>query len=707
MNLEEERNINEDLRNESQKTQAERLKPQNYRTDASLCILRQRSERLASKQSMITNTHYSHRESPSRRGLVLRMALVTSSLLYCLNLPTESMAQSSYQRRLGTNLSSVTDYSPQLPFIDLFKISRAWFTQCAPGQDPGCSNNNSWDTGEAQSLDLDTLGWVRSLPSQASAPIFTMAATYWDVPAQFPAGRYIVRYEGEGAIEYGLAAAKDTSRSTPRRDVISVDPSKGGILLRIVSTDPNNKGNYIRNITVVLESDEQLLSTNTFSASFLNQLRPYQALRFMDWMRTNNSSNASWNARATSTDARYSTDKGVPAEVMISLVNSTGKIPWFTLPHQADDTYIQSFAALTRATLRSDLPVYVEYSNEVWNDAFSQGSWVQARGEATWPGGAESGFTKRVNFYGRRAAEICDLWKAAFSDEPSRVVCVMASQAANSWTASEALSCPLWNQGPCVAHGISALAIAPYFGDYLGQEEARSEVRSWIGQSDGGLSTLFSELRSGSRLSSGPTSGALSRSFEWIDANKLVADANGIALATYEGGQHLVGIGSAGDDDSITTLFTNANRDSRLANLYTDYLSGWNNRGGGLFMHFTDITDYTKYGSWGALERVGQTSSPKYNALWRYSTGTEPPSSSYTLTVRRVGSGRVTSKPAGINCGRTCSISITESTSVTLTARATSRSRFHSWSGSCRHSRPRCVVRMSKARSIRARFMRR
>lgn len=655
---------------------------------------------------MITHIHNTEGESPHRGGLTFLRPLVAIALLYCINLPTKSLAQSPDQRRLGTNLTSVTDYSPQLPFIDLFKISRAWFTQCAPGQDPGCTNNNSWDTGEAQSLDLDAAGWVRSLPSRASAPIFTMAATYWDVPAQFPAGRYIVRYDGEGTLEYGLGAAKDNSRSTTRREVISVDPSNGGILLRITSTDPNNNGNYIRNITVVREGDEQLLSTYTFSASFLSQLYPYQALRFMDWMRTNDSSNTDWNARSLVTDTRYSSDQGVPAEVMIGLANTTGKAPWFTLPHQANDTYVQSFAALTRASLRSDLPVYVEYSNEVWNDAFSQGSWVQARGEAAWPGGAESGFTKRINYYGRRAAEICDLWKAAFSGDTGRVVCVVASQAANSWTASEALSCPLWNQGPCVTHGISALAIAPYFGDYLGQEDARTEVRSWSSQSDGGLSNLFTELRSGSRLSGGPSGGALSQSVGWIEENKKVADANGIALATYEGGQHLVGIGSAGNDESITTLFTNANRDSRMEDLYSDYLLGWSNRGGGLFMHFTDITDYSKYGSWGALEKIGQTSSPKYNALWRYSTGTEPPSSSYTLTVRRVGSGRVTSKPAGISCGKTCSVSIADSTSVTLRARATSRSRFHSWSGSCRHSRPQCVVRMSKARTVRARFIR-
>jgi hypothetical protein len=534
-----------------------------------------------------------------------------------------------------------------------------------------------------------------------------MVATYWDVPPQFPVGRYIVRYEGQGTLEYGLGATKDSARSTTGRDVISIDPSRGGILLRIVSTDPNQSGNYIRNIKVVRESQEALLETSAFSPDFLSQLRPYQALRFMDWMRTNNSTNSTWSSRSLPGDARYSTGKGVPAEIMIELANTTATAPWFTVPHQADDTYIQSLATLTRGTLRSDIPVYIEYSNEVWNDAFSQGSWVQARGEATWTGGTESGFTKRINYYGRRAAEICDIWRGVFSDNPLRVVCTTASQAANSWTASEALACPLWEQAPCVNHGISALAIAPYFGDYIGQEESRSEVSAWPRRVDGGLSTLFAEITSGAQVSNGPTGGALAQSLDWIQQNKAVADSRGIALISYEGGQHLVGVGGVANDDSVTALFTSANRTNEMGRLYEEYLRGWNERGGALFMHFTDITDYSKYGSWGALERIGQTSSPKYNALWRYSLGTEPPSSTHRLTVRRIGSGRVTSKPAAINCGKTCSTSLADSTTITLAARASSRYRFHSWSGSCRHSRPRCVVQMSEARTVRARFTRR
>lgn len=611
--------------------------------------------------------------------------------------------------RLGSNLTEVNDYSPQLPFINLFSSSREWFTQCAVGVDPGCTNQNSWDTGEAGLLNLDSQGWVKTLPSPAAAPIFTSVATYWDVPAQFPAGRYIVLYDGQGTIQYQLGAQKNAPLSQPGRDVIDVNPANGGIYLRITSTDPSSSGNYIRNIRFVAEAKESLLATTRFSSEFLARLAPYEVLRFMDWMRTNNSVVTSWSSRAKSTDARFSTEKGVPIEVMVELANTTGKAPWFNIPHQVDNTFIQNFATLTKSSLASNLPVFVEYSNEIWNSLFAQGAWIEARGETTWPGGGASGFTKRINYHGKRSAEICDIWKAVFSDDPDRVVCVIGSQAANSWTGDEALACPLWNQAPCAAHGIDALAIAPYFGDYVGQEENFGEALSWS------LADLFAELSAGGQLTNGPSGGAITQSFEWIDTNLQVASAHSVSLVTYEGGQHLVGIGSAGDSQAITDLFTSANRDARMGSAYEQYLAGWEARGGGLFMHFTDITDYSRYGSWGALEVIGQTTSPKFEALYKYSLGTLPPvaqptpnsTPSVTLRVRRRTGGKVVSSSTGISCGSNCQATVAENRRVSLTARAARRYQFVRWSGACRHSRPRCVISMKSSRNVSAIFRRR
>lgn len=625
-------------------------------------------------------------------------------------------AQGGETRQLGTNLDAVTDYSPQLPFTDLFLSSREWFTQCQQGIDPGCTPSNAWDTGEADQLDQDAHGWIRSLPSRGAPPIYTSVATYWDLPREFPSGRYVVLYVGQGTIEYGLGATKIAELSAPGRDVVSVDLSRGGILLRITRTDTLGDGDYVRDIRFVAEADEQSLLANRFSSTFLARLRPYQTLRFMDWMRTNGSTVSTWGSRARAEDARFSTDKGVPPEVMVELANVSEKSPWFTMPHRATDDFIRNFATVVRDNLLSSLTVYVEYSNEVWNSAFPQSSWVEARGMTEWAGSLESSFTKRINWYGKRSAEVCDIWKSVFGGSPQQVVCVMASQAANSWTASEALSCPLWDEAPCAGHGIGALGIAPYMGDYLGQEENADVVAAW-GASAAGLTKLFEELSSGGEIPGGPTGGALAQSLGWIGVNKAVANSFGISLVSYEGGQHLVGVGDASNDDTLTDLFTTANRDPRMGSLYTAYLEGWESHSGGLFMHFTDIGSYSKYGSWGALETIGQESSPKYDALWRYALDSEPPvvtpvpatptpRPSRTLRVFTQGRGEVRSRPSGIRCGSRCRATFARSTRVILTAYPSRRYRFVRWRGACNHTRRSCSLALQTSASVTTIFSR-
>lgn len=76
---------------------------------------------------------------------------------------------------------------------------------------------------------------------------------------------------------------------------------------------------------------------------------------------------------------------------------------------------------------------------------------------------------------------------------------------------------------------------------------------------------------------------------------------------------------------------------------------------------------------------------------------------SRTLTVSRSGNGRVTSVPAGIDCGSDCSQSFPEGTSVTLSAQPATGAIFLGWSGACTGSGA-CTVTMSTNRSVTATF---
>jgi hypothetical protein len=624
----------------------------------------------------------------------ISMLIAALDFIFCFQLAN---AQS---RQLGSNLTEVIDYSPQLPFRDLFKISRDWFTQCQPGVDPGCSNSNSWDTGESALLDLDANGWVKTLPAQSASVVFTSAATFWDVPENFPSGNYVVTYQGQGSISYGLGATKNEALSIAGRDVVPINPSNGGILLRITATNPSN---YIRNISFFKESDGEAINTEIFSEDFLNRISAYSVLRFMDWMRTNNSIVSTWSSRALNSNARFSSANGVPLETMISLSNKIDKAPWFNMPHQATTDYISNFAAIVRDSLEPGLNVYVEYSNEIWNPAFAQGNWVEEQAELEWPGGPASGFTKRINLYGKKSAETCDIWRTVFGSAANRVICVAASQAANSWTASEALDCPMWEEAPCYGHGISALAIAPYFGNYLGEYEHYATVKDWTTLADGGLSKLFEELSTGGNLVNGPSGGAIAQSFSWIEQNKVITTARDLDLITYEGGQHLVGVAEVADDIAITELFTSANRDPRMGSLYRLYLEGWNSRASSLFIHFTDISDYSRYGSWGAVEKIGQIISPKSEALMAYALGEDGPVVLSTKVKKSFG-GKIRLVSQGTACSSFCQNSLVLNQTVTVRAKPAPGFQFMGWKGACAHKLSKCVINMTTDRKVTAVF---
>jgi hypothetical protein len=81
---------------------------------------------------------------------------------------------------------------------------------------------------------------------------------------------------------------------------------------------------------------------------------------------------------------------------------------------------------------------------------------------------------------------------------------------------------------------------------------------------------------------------------------------------------------------------------------------------------------------------------------------------SYPLTVAlndiEGATGSVTSLPAGINCGATCTASYNYNTSVTLTATPTGTAHFGGWSGDCISTQPTCTVAVTRARNVTAAF---
>ena len=80
----------------------------------------------------------------------------------------------------------------------------------------------------------------------------------------------------------------------------------------------------------------------------------------------------------------------------------------------------------------------------------------------------------------------------------------------------------------------------------------------------------------------------------------------------------------------------------------------------------------------------------------------------FNLTVSKsgTGSGTVTSNPAGINCGSTCTASYNSGTVVALTASAAAGSTFSGWSGGGCSGTGACNVPMNATTTVTATFTR-
>jgi phospholipase C len=78
---------------------------------------------------------------------------------------------------------------------------------------------------------------------------------------------------------------------------------------------------------------------------------------------------------------------------------------------------------------------------------------------------------------------------------------------------------------------------------------------------------------------------------------------------------------------------------------------------------------------------------------------------SYPLSVQVVGTGSVTSSPAGINCPSACSATFATGTPVTLTAAAGTGYSFQGWTGSGCGSGSSCTVTVNAAISVTATFI--
>ena len=193
-------------------------------------------------------------------------------------------------------------------------------------------------------------------------------------------------------------------------------------------------------------------TTNPWNPTFISELQQAKArcLRFMDWGCVNSSLVTTWSQRIPKTANHYlsgntqpqrgETGYGIAYEWMIDLCNRVNADLWVCVPHLTDTNYAFQLATLIKNNLNTNLKVYVEYSNECWNDGFAQTGWLDAQrninglaNPLTWQGKTVNGFGSggdcRWSEYTYFVCRTMNQFNQVFGTNSPRVVKVMSGQA--------------------------------------------------------------------------------------------------------------------------------------------------------------------------------------------------------------------------------------------------------------------------------------
>lgn len=423
-------------------------------------------------------------------------------------------------RPIGTNLTSVLDWSSELVFTNAFEQCRSWIVH----ED---SVNASWESG--LSVPLNEKGFPLELPYNdgVNPPQVVRTLLFTDIENYYPSGQYRLIVEGTGQIRF--VGALNQTFTTPIDTMVEINASNLGLILELEQSEVTDPINDIKLIYPDHVNDFQ---TQKFTTGFLNYLDGFESIRFMDWTETNNSSVQTWDDRAKANYYTQTTSAGVAWENIIELANLTQKDIWINIPHLATDDYITQLAQLLHANLDPNIKIYLEYSNEVWNSIFQQN--YAAIDFANDLGYTGENWEKVWKFTSKRSADVFFIFENVFgtSDRfvkilPTQNVPFVAEQIVNNFNNI------LYNPNQVTA---DVIAVAPYFGGGIGND---------LGNSGDYATVTISEILDLAEIT-------INTAINNASGINNIATNNNLGIVAYEGGQHLVAYGVNADNQVLT-----------------------------------------------------------------------------------------------------------------------------------------------------------
>jgi hypothetical protein len=503
-----------------------------------------------------------------------------------------------YSLALGGNLTKVYDSSPDRPFVDLVKLV------------------NNFQTTSGGRCPVDSNGFPTISDFQAA----------FAGGGNIAPGRYTITFTGPAS------AVVNSMRSGVRVTRASISGNGYQVWYADIPNGSNMVGFHFLHMSGwkkdlrVLQPGYSPTNTPIYTAKYLSFLRALHpaSLRFMDWLATNETTDANWSERSQPSSTDWA-DRGVSWEAAIELCNQVGANLYANVPARASDDYVRQLANLIKTKLRKDLNVYLEQGNEVWATNFVNGPWNMQQALNEVKAGVRSGHHSNLNYdnlkvnmsqtspfagnaaiwglrrTARRAKQIGDIFKSVMgaSSINTRVRVIIAAQIGNLYTYDVMFKYLNANYGR-PGNYIYGMAGAPYFT--MSQYNDRFVNGHWTTLTK---SATVNQLIGGMQLSSGAYTKQRKFAGFWTHGKPY-----GVHLVMYEGGHDTFG-------PFNIAAKAKASLDPRMKTMMKNYLLAFFSQGGSAFNYYTLGADPydQQFGTWAITPTPNNVNTPKAQAF--------------------------------------------------------------------------------------------
>ena len=497
------------------------------------------------------------------------LVLFFSASLYAQDVctPTEIITKPN----LGANVNGFSDYSQDRVFNNVFKTNRGLSNSTTEPYNgiPPTVDANGWatqDFGVVVMVGMDsTMGGVYKIKFNGQATMNPLASGF--------------------TVQNQVYIA---STNITTADLVYSTAIQNGEQMMIGFTNTNFGGGIKGVKNIEIWKPGIAVGGDTFSQKFIDHIKRFSTIRYMDWHATNNNTDSLWADRTRLTSITQSTDHGVAWEYIIEMANILKKDVWINIPHKANDEYVTELAKLFKLKLDPSINIYTEYSNEVWNWQFEQATWNlnQAKIEGNANGvinfdNVNDNNTWHYRRIANRGKQISDIFRSVFGNSAmmTRIRPIYAVQIAWFDVGQRGLEF-IKNYYGSPSQYFYGIAGAPYFNTALADQTTTATRQDIFNALNSDINNTFSGLSN------------------TLEQYKASATYYNLHLVCYEGGPDTFG------PNNIQAKL-DASRDPQMKQLCMDYLNKWYAYGAGeLFNWFTAGSgDWTsQYGTWSLTE---------------------------------------------------------------------------------------------------------